>query len=570
MKIVLQAAVTATLLAAAPLANAGSLTLKPIGTVKTGPFRDEDPRAAEINAFDSVGKRIFVVNPLASGLDVIDASIPTAPKVDATVPFIDIVAACEAALGAGCPVKPGAEPNSVSIHGNRMAVALGNAVRTGNGHAVFFELRGSAAPRFLTVVEVGALPDMITFTADGKYALTANEGEPNADYTIDPVGSVSIIEVARLGTPRAVRTVGFERFENPGQRAKLEREGVRIFGPGASVSQDLEPEYIATVGNKAYVTLQENNALAIINIAGATVEKIVGLGLKDHSQPGNALEASDQVAGTPTRIQNWPVHGMYQPDSIHAVTLQGRTYLVTANEGDAREYLGTPGFVEAVRLNNNGNNPPFNRYDLDPVVFPNATELELNANLGRLNVSTATGDLDGDGDFDRIDVFGARSVSILDPQGQVVWDSGELFERIAEANDLLLNPASATPTLFNVTNSANTRRNRSDDKGVEPESVVVGEVNGRTYAFVGLERDGGIVVLDVSEPTAPDYVTYANNRKFPRNPTTGAFLSCATNDCGDLGPEGLTFVPAAQSPSSKALLIVSNEVSSTTTIWELE
>lgn len=559
MKTTLAAAVAATLMSAAPAAGA-AISMQPVGTLKTGPFRSADPRVAEINAFDPAGKRIYVVNPLDSRLDVIDAANPSAPAQTGSV---DIFADCSAALGAACPVLPGAEPNSVAIHGRMLAIALGNAVKTDNGHAVFYELSGASAPRFVAAVEVGALPDMVTFTEDGKYALTANEGEPSSygqPDSIDPPGTVSIIEVARLGKPRAVRTVGFERFDNPGQRAKLEREGVRIFGPSASVSQDLEPEYIATKGNKAYVTLQENNAVAIINIAGGTVEKIVGLGLKDHSLPGNALEASDQNGSGPINIRNWPVHGMYQPDAIHAVTVQGRTYLIIANEGDARDY---PGYLEEIRAGNAG-------YVLDPVVFPDAAALKANAALGRLTVSTATGDLDGDGDFDRIDVFGARSVSILDQQGRMVWDSGELFERIAEGNDLLVNPASPTPTLFNTTNSANSRKNRSDDKGVEPESVVVGEVNGRTYAFVGLERDGGIVVLDVSEPTAPEYVTYASNRKFPRN-ASGGFLACSDSvDCGDLGPEGLTFVPAAQSPSGKALLIVSNEVSSTTTIWEVE
>lgn len=560
MKIALQAAVAATLLAAAPLATAGPLSLTPVGTVKTGPFRSADPRVAEINAFDPSGKRIYVVNPLSTRLDVINAPDPTAPVQAAAV---DIIADCTTALGAACPVLPGAEPNSVAIHGRHMAVAVANAVRTGNGHAVFYELNGASAPRFVAAVEVGALPDMVTFTADGKYALTANEGEPssyNRPDSIDPPGSVSIIEMSRLGTPGAVRTVGFERFHNPGQRAKLEREGVRIFGPGASVSQDLEPEYIATRGNKAYVTLQENNAVAIINIAAGTVEKIVGLGLKDHSLPGNALETSDQNPTGAINIRNWPIHGMYQPDAIYPVTVQGRTYLIAANEGDARDY---PGYSEEIRAGNSA-------YVLDPQAFPDAAALKANTALGRLTVSTATGDLDGDGDFDRIDAFGARSVSILDQQGQIVWDSGELFERIAEGNDLLVNPAGPTPTLFNTTNAANTRKNRSDDKGVEPESVTVGEVNGRTYAFVGLERDGGIVVLDVSEPTAPEYVAYANNRKFPRN-SSGGFLACSeTVDCGDLGPEGLTFVPASQSPNGKALLIVSNEVSSTTTIWEIE
>lgn len=561
MKTALQAAVTAALLAAAPLAHAGpALSLTPVGSVKTGPFRSQDPRVAEISAFDPAGKRIYVVNPRSSTLDVIDASDPAAPV---RVGAVDIEADCRAVLGAACPVLPGAEPNSVAIHGRHMAVAVANAVRTDDGHAVFYELDGASAPRFVAAVDVGALPDMITFTADGRYALTADEGEPSSygrPDSIDPPGSVSIIEIARLGTPRAVRTVGFERFDNPGQRAKLEREGVRIFGPGADVSRDLEPEYIATKGNKAYVTLQENNAVAIINIASATVEKIVGLGLKDHSLPGNALEASDQNATGPIGIRHWPVHGMYQPDAIHAVTVQGRSYLITANEGDARDYTG---FSEEIRVNSAA-------YALDPEVFPDAAALKANTALGRLNVSRATGDLDGDGDFDRIDVFGARSVSILDQEGRRVWDSGELLERIAEGNDLLVNPASPTPTLFNATNTANTRKNRSDDKGVEPEAVAVGEVNGRTYAFVGLERDGGIVVLDVSEPTAPEYVAYVSNRKFPRN-ASGGFLACSdTVDCGDLGPEGLTFVPAAQSPNGKPLLIVSNEVSSTTTIWEID
>jgi hypothetical protein len=334
---------------------------------------------------------------------------------------------------------------------------------------------------------------------------------------------------------------------------------VRIFGPGASVSQDLEPEYVAVRGRTAYVTLQENNAVAVIDIPSVTVLRIAAMGLKDHSLRGNALEASDQAPNGPLDIRSWPVHGMYQPDAIHAFTAQGRTYLITANEGDARAYSG---FSEERRVGNAA-------YVLDPVVFPNAAELKVNTALGRLTVSTATGDLDGDGDFDRIDVFGARSVSILDQQGEFVWDSGELFERIAERFDLVRDPVGGL-TLFNATNTANSRKNRSDDKGVEPESVVVGEVDGRIYAFIGLERDGGIVVLDVSEPTAPEYVTYVNNRKFPRD-AAGNLLGCSdVNDCGDLGPEGLTFVPAERSPTGRALLIVSNEVSSTTTLWEIE
>jgi hypothetical protein len=544
-KLLIAGAVLAT---ASAVPAAPPLTLTPLGTLKTGVFRSEDPRAAEINAFDPAAQRIYVVNPQAGVVDVIDAANPS---LLLSLPSVDIVGDCEAAMGAGCPVAPGSEPNSVAIHGSLLAIAVANAVRTDNGHAVFYSLAGSI-PELVTIHEAGALPDMVTFSEDGAYAVVANEGEPSADYLIDPPGTVSIIEIAALGTPAAVRHVGFERFNDGGQRAQLEQQGVRIFGPGASVSQDLEPEYVAIHKNKAYVTLQENNALAIINLQGGTVEKIVGLGQKDYAFPGNTLDPSDQDGGI--NMANWPVSGLYMSDAVHAFSARGNTYLITADEGDAREYAG---YSEIVRLNNAG-------YLLDPTAFPDAAVLKANAALGRLNVTTASGDIDGDGDVDRIDTFGGRSVTIRDQQGRLVWNSGDMLERLSRDLD-------GTLTIFNTTNTANSRDNRSDDKSIEPESVVVGEVGGKPYAFVGLERDSGIVVFDLSTPESPAFVTYVNRRKFPRHPVTNALLACSnTVDCGDLGPEGLTFVPAAKSPTGKALLIVSNEVSSTTTAWSVE
>jgi hypothetical protein len=532
-----------------PAAPPPTLTLTPIGTVRTGLVRAEDPRVAEINAFDEVSRRIYIVNPQEGRLDVLDARDPLAPV--ATTP-VDIVSACTAALGSACPVLRGSEPNSVAIDGVLMAVAVAHATRTEKGHAVFFKLRGDEPAQFLAAIEVGALPDMVTFAPSLGLALVANEGEPDQSYTIDPPGTVSIIDVLRLGQPGSVRHVDFSSFDAPAARSALAAAGVRVFGPGALPSRDLEPEYIAVAGARAYVTLQEANGLAIIDLPTAAVDRIVGLGLKNHLLPGQGLDPGDQDGGI--NIANWPVYGLYQSDAIAAFQFEKRPYLIMANEGDAREYAA---YAEPLRLGNS-------RYVLDPTVFPNASALKANAALGRLNVTTASGDTDGDGDFDRIDVFGGRSVSIRDASGALVWDSGDLFERLSQT-------LNGTLTIFNTTNTANSLDNRSDDKGVEPESVVVGDVNHRLYAFVGLERDSGIVVFELSNPTAPRLVTYVSNRKFPRNPTTGALLACNdTNDCGDLGPEGLTFVPAKRSHTGKALLIVSNEVSSTTTIWQIE
>ena len=235
-------------LAAGSIAPASSpLSLTPIGTMKAGPIRGEDPRIAEIKAYDASGRRIYVVNPQDGRLDVIDLSDPAAPVAAAP---LNPVAECQLARGAACPLLPGIEPNSVAIHGHLMAVAVANAVRTDNGHAVFFWLRGKATPLFLAAIEVGALPDMITFSDSGRYVLTANEGEPNAAYTIDPPGSVSIIDTWWPFGPRAVRHVGFEQFDQPAGRSKLEREGVRVFGPGASVSQDLEQSTSRSTGTR--------------------------------------------------------------------------------------------------------------------------------------------------------------------------------------------------------------------------------------------------------------------------------------------------------------------------------
>jgi len=252
----------------------------------------------------------------------------------------------------------------------------------------------------------------------------------------------------------------------------------------------------------------------------------------------NKLDASD--TGAVINIANWPAFGMYQPDAIAAYEVKGDTYLVLANEGDAREYTG---FAEAKRVST---------LTLDPTAFPTAATLKLNANLGRLNVTNQNGDIGGDGDFDQLYAFGARSFSIRTAAGALVYHSAADFEQIT---------AAALPANFNASHTSNAKDNRSDDKGPEPEGVVVGKAFGKTYAFVGLERIGGIMVYEISDPFAPAFVTYVNNRDFTVAPAAGAGK--------DLGPEGLAFIRAEDSPNGKPLLVVSNEISGTTTLFEI-
>jgi hypothetical protein len=290
------------------------------------------------------------------------------------------------------------------------------------------------------------------------------------------------------------------------------------------------------------VTLEENNALAVIDLKDARVEALHGLGFKDHSVAGNGLDASDTDDGI--NIRPWPVSGMYQPDALDTYRFRGETYLVMANEGDEREYNGVPGFDERARVRD---------VTLDPVAFPDAATLQQDANLGRLRITTTQGDPDHDGDFDQLFAFGARSFSIRTATGQLVFDSGDNFEQITA--DLL-------PAFFNSdSNTNNSFDSRSDDKGPEPEGVVIGKAFGRTYAFIGLEYIGGIMVYDISNPFAPAFVQYINTRDFSGDPEAGT--------AGDLAPEGLIFIKAKDSPTGQPLLVAAYEVSGSTTLYAI-
>lgn len=499
-----------------------ALTLTPGATVSV-------PGGAEISAYDPASKQLFVTKNDAGvpSLDVISLANPAAPVV---VGNIDLSAF-------------GASISSVAVKNGLVAAAMIAAPKTNPGRVVFLDTAGAV----LGDVTVGAVPDMITFTPDGSRVLVAIEGEA-ADNTFptvnNPVGGVSIITPNRNDlNASSVVFAGFSQFN--GQKAALRAAGVRLLAdPGVTVAMDLEPEYIAIAadGRTARVTLQEANAFGVLDLVTNSFTSVQPLGLKDYGLPGNEIDASDRdtpgASNSPLagNIRSWPVFGLYMPDAVASFTVGGQTFYVTANEGDARPNAADTADTDVARLG---------ALTLDPTAFPNAAFLQDSDNLGRLNVLTAPGDgdTDGDGDLDRILALGGRSFSIWDAAGNRVYDSGSDFERITFG---------LTPTLFNANNGGAAQVDqRSDDKGPEPEGVVTGVVGGRTYAFVGLERaGGGVMVYNVTDPTAPRFVTYSRKD-------------------GDVSPEGLVFVSAADSPSGRPLLIVSNEVSGTVTVYDI-
>ncbi|WP_284769538.1 choice-of-anchor I family protein [Corynebacterium rhinophilum] len=514
-------------------ADNAAVKLSPIGSYEAGVIGKS---AAEIVAYHAASQRILTVNAQSGKVDILDASDPTNPNKVAEV-------------SAGGDK----EINSVAVRPDGLAVAaVQQADKTENGEALIFDVTSAEE---LGRAPLGALPDNVHITKDGAYALTANEGEPSdelnsdgTEYAKDPEGTVSVISLPDgVQAPSAadVRTADFRAFD--GADAELD-PSIRVFGPENhhnKPSLDFEPEYISSADGKAYVTLQENNAIAVVDIASATVDKVLPAHIADHSDVPIDPSNKDGAA----KLRTIPVHGLSMPDSIGAFQTNGETYFATANEGDAREWGGYTDEVKLKDLVEEGQ-------ICDSVDLPEGIEDKKYA--GNLKLSNASGWNEEKGCFDGLYSYGSRSFSIYDAEGNVVFDSGSDFEEITKDIEGLN---------FNADNEDPDFDDRSNNKGPEPEALTIGTVSDRTYAFIGMERVGGIFVYDVTDPAHAEFVTYSNNRDFAVDYNEDNAV--ATRLAGDLGPEGLAFVSKEDSPTDDALLIAGNEVSGTTTVFSV-
>ena len=636
---------------------------------------------SEISAYDAQTQRVFSTYTLTPG--VVVHSFSNTQELD-SIRFIDL-----ASIG---------EPTSVAAKNGLLAVAVPDSIGTENGKVLIYDNNYTLQ----NTLTVGVLPDNLTFSPDGNFIVVANEGEPNDDYTIDPEGSVSVIDISSGVASATVQTAGFgaytaamipdvrifgeqpgpnpvdlyftEYSEGSGFNKYLEiyngsdndidlsayslsscSNGCNVIGewdfpdnvtfapgtilaagdvyivyhpdasvdssiivegdqthqflsngddvyaltlagatasnytiidiigdmgadPGSgwevagvangtqnhtlvrkedvisgntdwsaaagtdslssewlvypiddyisvgehehynpiysTVAQDLEPEYVAIDGasEKAYVACQENNAIAVVDLASAQVVDIFSLGFKDYGLEENNIDASDDD-NAQGNFMDWDnVYGMYQPDAITITEIGGVEYLLTANEGDARDY---DGFSEEVRVRD---------LVLDPTVFPDAAIIQSDSLLGRLKTTTKMGDWDNDGKYEEIYSYGARSFSIWDLNGNLIFDSKNDFSNILASKF-----------------SDNYADNRDDDKGCEPESITVGTIGGKIFAYIGLERSAGVMVYDITDPANAFYVNYFNKNEY------------------DLSPEGLVFINQGESPDGKPYLISTNE-----------
>ncbi len=553
----------------APIASAANgISIEFLGRANSGVGN----AGSEIAAYDAASKRLFVTNGATNKIDFFDITNPSAPSF---IKSVDL-----GALGVtgiqSVASKGGYVAAAASVGGNNQAA----------GKVFVMDTNGNIDPRAATGIVVGSLPDSVHFSPDAKKILSANEGEPR-DYcltdgalptTTDPHGSVSIIDV----TAKELTATTLDFAYLNANAADIRTAGGRIYGPGATVAQDIEPEYIAISADskKAYVTLQENNSVAEIDIDAKKIVRLLGLGYKDFNTAGNGLDPSDQDSSSNSgiNIANWPVKGMYEPDAIATFTdAAGNHYFATANEGDAREYKCLLGGLSTGSAQ--AEDARVSAVGVDGTML--SSTLATNSNLGRLGVTrfepstytnggnalTATSATD----YTSLYTLGARSMTIWkSPTGTnsiagatVVADTGITIEqKIAEI----------LPSYFGAdwntsTGTPNNKDTRSDNKGPEPEGLAIGKVFGRTLAFVGLERIGGVMAFDITDPTKPEYLTYTNSSVFTG--VGGANFTTSGAPAGDVSPEGLLFVKASDSPTGDPLLIVAHELSGTTAIYKI-
>ena len=537
--------------AKAPEWNTEILSVSQIGGYESGQF-NVDGGVMEIVAYNRNTGRAYAINGQSGALASIslkDLESGAFEKLEGTdIDVKGLVEAADSGFAYGDMTSVAVSPDQTTL-----AAALQAEDYRDPGRVALFSCNADGSLTLKGLAVTGVQPDMVTF-ANNTTVLTADEGEPRDGYgngIMDPKGSVTIINTDSLIS----RTVGFDAFDGSEQRTALAEAGV-VLKKNTAPSVDLEPEYIAVSGQKAYITLQEANAIAVLDLVAAAYDGIFSAGFEDYSTVPVDLDKKDDAYAPKTYKS---LKGIRMPDGIAAYTSGGRTLLVTANEGDGREWgdedLGTDYLNEDERNFEDGE-------DTSPTGAITAENSGLNGKVVFFDSSDYDG-LDQNTDY----VFGGRSFTVYEAAADgihQIYTSGGEFEALT---------AAAVPEYYNCSNDNSVLDDRSGKKGPEAESVTTGVVGESIYAFVALERTGGVMIYDVTVPEKAGFVNYINSRDFASAVDGSQVYEDGELDKwvtgGDVAPEGLAFVDASASPTGNPLLLAACEVSGTVAVYEL-
>lgn len=473
-----------------------------------------DTGAAEIVSFDTATRTLLSTD--SDGIDIIDFRDPANPQLLRTADLSgafdigeNISSVAADPLGRGFAVA--------TIFPTDDAVEFNDESAKQPGKLAVIDIATGAV---LTYLNVGFHPDSVVFSKDGTLIIVSNEGEVKLDGQTQAPGSVSIVDISNMTDPAALSNTDVKTYDYSAANLAdgVSIDGLRRNYESAEMYYDIEPEYSVYLDGKVYTNLQENNALSVLDVATGKYVAIHPYGTIEQT-----IDASDKDG----ILIDDKLHGMPMPDAIGGFLLNSVPYIFTANEGDAHIDDADAARVSKLNLDHTY------LAELD-ALYPGMTEGALDdMALGRIEVSTIDGDTDADGDIDQIHMFGTRSFTIWNgTTGERVWDSGSDFEEYIRDND-----------------AASWDEGRADAKGPEPEGILLVEIDGSTYAVIGMERMDSIFLYDVTDPTAPVFQSYH---------------STAINGLGDK-PEGIAYAKV----NGRHYIIVSSEENGDMVVFEM-
>ncbi|MEM9102571.1 MAG: choice-of-anchor I family protein [Pseudomonadota bacterium] len=495
------------------------IKLEQISRITNGGF---ESNSAEFIAYDNAKKRLYVVNNTVVGVDIFDISQPESPRKIHTIGMLNF----------------GSRVTSIAVKDPYIAITSQSLNPLEKGKIVIFD---SKEWRQRTVFDVGVDPKMAVFHPSEDWILVSNEGPPNDDYSKDPEGTLSLVDYSNGIINSVLTTLRFKNFET--MKSALLAQGLHLSSEDVKLEKDLEPDYIALHPTQpiAWVTLQESNAIAVVDLYRQDIVDIYPLGYKDYQISNNTLDASDKDGGI--NFKGWPVLGLLQPSGVASVKILDQVYWLTANEGKARDYKN---YQESVRVN---------QIELEAGFDEFSKTIKNDDELGRLHVSAIRGDKNDDSIYEKLYSFGGRSFSIFNELGIRIWDSG---------NDFETKTAEFLGNAFNNDSRQNTPDGRSDDQGPAPKSIVVAELENQFFAFITLEQVGGIMSYNITNPFAPTFIDYINTRDFSLVPQQVGAAA------GDLGPKHMIFLSGKEAPNQQPILVVANNVSGTITLYKIK
>ena len=427
-----------------------------------------------------------------------------------------------------------------------MVVQIDNATVNPNGYSipqigriVFFDVTDGSIEG---LTSTGYHPDMVAISSTGIVAV-ANEGEYSwngngdspAAVSANQNGSVSLYNLSAV-------TAGDFTAAASVSEVNVDFTATTLTGVRYGTAGEIEPEYVAfdASGDAIFVGAQENNTIfhldglaAFIASPGTPAWEVHPLGSVQYTAD---VTNNDNAANIDTLIK-----GLHMPDAIAVFDQGGKTYVVTADEGDARPddsditrastYDDVLSEIATTPIYDDGGGAVTQQELFDLVKSKNE--------LGRLNILVDQSTEGGAGTV-------LTDIVAMGSRGITVWEYNSSQSSLTRVSHLPLESflLAQDPTRHNSNDGGDPAAldARSDDKGPEPEAVAIANIGGTNYAVVGCERQNGVVLVDLSNPAAPVAVSYINNR-----------------DNALISPETAQFVPAAASPTGAGLAIFGYE-----------